>query len=173
MAGLELDTRVYRVLLGLIIGRPSNFSWLIENKVAGSGLPVGERGYRWLRDHGVSAILCLTEDTWGKAHAEKLGMQYMHIPMLNRQPEIPRKLDQAVDAITSTLNQGKSILIHCQAGQGRTGMVLAAYLIREKGLTADEAIKHVRNLRTGSLKREKQVKALHDYEEYLKIAKTS
>jgi hypothetical protein len=56
MARLELDLRTLRVLLGLILGRPSNFSWFREGKIAGSGLPVGERGYRWLREHDFGTI---------------------------------------------------------------------------------------------------------------------
>jgi len=44
------------VILGLILGRPSNFSWFREEKIAGSGLPVGERGYRWLREHDFGTI---------------------------------------------------------------------------------------------------------------------
>jgi hypothetical protein len=56
MAGLELDSRTLRVLLCPILGRPSTFSWLREGKIAGSGLPVGERGYGWLREHDFGTI---------------------------------------------------------------------------------------------------------------------
>jgi|BEDMetMinimDraft_2_1075160.scaffolds.fasta_scaffold07905_3 atypical dual specificity phosphatase len=171
MARFELDSRTLRVILGLILGRPSNFSWFREGKIAGSGLPVGEKGYRWLKDHGVSAILCLTEDAWGKQLAQKLGLEYRHLPMVNRHPEVPLKLDQAVDAIKDILLSGKKVLVHCQAGQGRTGMVLAAFLIREEGFHAQDAIDYVRKVRPGSLKRKRQVEALHEYERYLSSLK--
>jgi atypical dual specificity phosphatase len=61
----------------------------------------------------------------------------------------------------------RKVLVHCLAGMGRTGMVLAAYMIREKGMSADEALREVKRLRPGSLKRRVQNKAMRDYEAYL------
>jgi len=31
---------IYRWLYGLITGRPTNFNWIIEGKLAGSGVPL-------------------------------------------------------------------------------------------------------------------------------------
>jgi atypical dual specificity phosphatase len=50
---------------------------------------------------------------------------------------------------------------------GRTGMVLCAYLIKVKGMNADDAIKEVKRLRPGSLKRRVQIRAVREYEAYL------
>ena len=44
-----------------------------------------------------------------------------------------------------------SILVHCGMGQGRTGMLLAAYAIKYEGLSADAAIKVVRLVRPNSI----------------------
>jgi atypical dual specificity phosphatase len=170
MAGLELDSRTLRVLLGLILRRPSNFSWLREGKIAGSGLPVGERGYRWLREHGISTIITLTEEGLDQAALHRNGITNIQIPLVNRTAATPEVLSRITDTMVSELKQGKSILVHCQAGQGRTGMVLAAYLIKEEGLSADEAIREVQRLRPGSLKRDGQRLAVMAYERYLRPA---
>lgn len=167
VAELHLDSRALRIALGLILGRPSNFSWFLQDKIAASGLPVGERAYRWLGDHGVSAILCLTEDAWGEKESRNAGIEYKHIPMINKQGEIPAKLDQAVNYITESLDEGKRVLVHCQAGQGRTGMVLAAYLIKKEGYSVQDAIKYVREKRPGSLRRPNQIDSLYEYRDYV------
>lgn len=168
MALPESMPKSLRKLYSLLLGRPSNFSWLRKGRIAGSGLPFGKRSFLWLKNHGVSAILCLTEEPEGKETAEIAGLEYIHLPMINRQPEQADNLDRAVDSICQQLDKGNAILVHCQAGQGRTGMVLAAYLIREEGKTAKQSIDEVRSLRPGSLKRKAQVKAVEEYEVYVR-----
>jgi len=164
MARLEFDSRTLRVLLGLLLGRPSNFSWFREGKIAGSGLPVGERGFRWLKDHGVSTIITLTPEGLDQAALHRVGISNIKIPLINRAPATPEVLDKIVDSLVSELAQGRRVLVHCQAGQGRTGMALAAYLIREEGMTAEQAIEEVKRLRPGSLKRDVQIECLRKYE---------
>jgi atypical dual specificity phosphatase len=59
-------------------------------------------------------------------------------------------------------------MVHCAAGRGRTGTILAAYLLKENGLTADQAIKKIRKLRPGSIQSTTQEKAIFMYEKYLR-----
>jgi atypical dual specificity phosphatase len=55
------------------------------------------------------------------------------------------------------------VAVQCLAGKGRTGTVLAAYFVRQ-GLTADEAIRKVRDLRPGSVEVAEQEEAIRAYE---------
>jgi atypical dual specificity phosphatase len=107
----------------------------------------------------------LTEDEIDSAYAEKLGMKVLRLPLENMEGATPEALDKAVDLIKDD-PRGK-VLVHCLAGFGRTGMVLCAYLMREKGMSAEEAIRELKRLRPGSLKRRVQQQALLDYEGYL------
>jgi protein-tyrosine phosphatase len=59
--------------------------------------------------------------------------------------------------------EGKTILVHCLAGEGRTGCVLAAYLIKDRGVSADEAIKVLRRIKPSFVERD-QEKAVLNYE---------
>jgi atypical dual specificity phosphatase len=38
----------YRWIYGRIIGKPTNFNWLIEGKLAGGGIPMSLREIKWL-----------------------------------------------------------------------------------------------------------------------------
>jgi atypical dual specificity phosphatase len=158
-----------RKIYSLVFGKPSNFSWLRPGKLAGSGMPYGQRAFRWLRDHGVSAIITLTAEGLDERTLQQLGYTYNQQPLVNRAPADPPKLDEAVNFITSQLAEGRRVLVHCQAGQGRTGMVLAAYLVKSEGMSAEDAITEVRRLRPGSLKRAPQREAVKRYEEYLRL----
>jgi len=59
-------------------------------------------------------------------------------------------------------------MVHCAAGRGRTGTILAAYLIKRENLTADQAIKRIRSIRPGSIQSDRQELALDMYEKYIK-----
>ena len=57
---------------------------------------------------------------------------------------------------------GMAVAIHCAAGLGRTGTVLAAYFVA-KGLSAREAVERVRQLRPGSVETVEQERAIERY----------
>jgi atypical dual specificity phosphatase len=77
-------------------------------------------------------------------------------------------LDEAVNYIHNKICSGKAVLVHCAAGKGRTGAVLAAYMIKIENLTAEQAIEKIRLLRAGSVQSTTQEVALSMYERYLK-----
>jgi atypical dual specificity phosphatase len=57
--------------------------------------------------------------------------------------------------------------VHCAEGKGRTGTVLAAYLVY-KGLSTDDAIKKVREKRPGSIENMDQENAIRIFERTLR-----
>jgi protein-tyrosine phosphatase len=58
-------------------------------------------------------------------------------------------------ALLQALNSGQRVLVHCAAGLGRTGMLVAKLLVLH-GVRADEAIKQVRRARPGTIETEAQ-----------------
>jgi len=59
-----------------------------------------------------------------------------------------------------SLMNGNKIAIHCHAGRGRTGLIIAAWLIYHNNMTAKEAIKHVRSKRKGCIQSKSQEQIL-------------
>ncbi len=80
------------------------------------------------------------------------------------------QLDQILRFVEQSNAASKRVLVHCGEGKGRTGTVLAAYLI-SNGLGADEAIRVVRERRPGSIQTLEQENVLHEFEKFMKRSK--
>ena len=70
--------------------------------------------------------------------------------------------EQAVAFINRQLAQKRAVAVYCDAGLGRTGTLLAAYLISQAE-TAAGAIERIRNAKRVALETERQIQFLHEF----------
>ncbi|MBI4532211.1 MAG: dual specificity protein phosphatase family protein [Candidatus Latescibacteria bacterium] len=153
-----------------------NFSWLIEGVIAGMGRPGGygsdgqaqlQTDLRQLREHGIVGIVSLTEAPihWGTV--ERLGFDYLHIPIADMGTPTMEAIDRFIEFVERIREQKKGVVVHCVAGIGRTGMMLACYLVSQ-GKSTTRAIETVRAKRPGSMETADQELAVFDYEQHCK-----
>ena len=161
----------YRRFHGIISERPTNFSWVIEGKLAGCGLPVTEDEFKWVVDKGIKSIITVREVPLPSEWFDAGEIDYMHLRVEDFGAPTMEELDEAVDFIDKKIRTGKPVLVHCAAGKGRTGAVLAAYMVKKQNLTAKQAIEKLRFMRPGSVQSITQETALSMYEKYLEIKK--
>jgi atypical dual specificity phosphatase len=154
-----------------------NFYWLYEGGVAGSARPGGETGrqrtipegetlgqsldddLRWLKEQGIGAILSLTEIPLPADALDRHALAALHLPIDDQ--TAPTQIDflAALDFIDQQRVAGRAVLVHCRIGEGRTGSILAAYLIRQ-GATAEQALAQLRAIRPGAISAPSQQDAL-------------
>jgi atypical dual specificity phosphatase len=151
---------------------PFNFSFVWENLVAGSGHP-GSGGelissLSSLREEGIQAIVTLTEEPLELPALREFGFAYLHAPVGDFTAPTQQQIDQVVKFIDHELEQNHGALLHCRAGIGRTGTMLACYLV-SKGLDPAEAIEQVRESRPGSCEVYAQEYAVHQYARRLRL----
>jgi len=144
---------------------PRNFSWLIESKLAGCGRPESEAELEGLTREGVKAIVSLTGTPLYPEPVNRLGFEYLHSHISGALS--PIQLHDIIQFIEEQNAQSKPVAVHCAEGKGRTGTVLAAYLVY-KGLSADDAIKKVRETRPGSIENLDQENAIREFERTLR-----
>lgn len=142
---------------------PFGFSWVEPPHLAALGRPDSAADLAWLREQGVQMLVSLTEDPLPRTWVNDAGLMAVHIPVIDMSPPTERQLALAVDTIGRAKRSGMGVAVHCTAGLGRTGTVLAAYFV-SAGLTASEAIRKVRELRPGSVETFEQEQAVMEWE---------
>ena len=95
-------------------------------------------------------------------------MNYLHV--LSNDMSVPEfdDLVHAVDFIHSRITNNEPVLVHCLAGMGRTGVILACYLVKYQKMSASEAIEKVREERPGSIQSYPQEEIIFQFEKSLK-----
>ena len=140
---------VWRKVHGTVTGSPDKFSWLIENKLAGSGVPPSINEVQWIIEQGVKSIVTIREepleDIWTK------DVNYLHVHSNDMGVPEFDDLVSTVDFIHRRITNNEPVMVHCLAGMGRTGTLLACYLIKYQKMSADDAIQKVREERPGSI----------------------
>jgi atypical dual specificity phosphatase len=154
-----------------MMDRPTNFSWVVEGKLAGCGLPVSGDEFEWLVDQGIKSVVTVREVALPSDWFDGSDIGYLHLQVEDFGAPTIEELDQAVDFIDQQIGSGRPVMVHCAAGKGRTGAVLAAYLVKKQNLTAEQAITKLRGMRPGSVQSVTQETAVAMYEKYLKSKK--
>jgi atypical dual specificity phosphatase len=142
--------------------KPTGFVWIEKGKLAGSGYPASRGQLEWLITHGIEVILTLTENPLPYEWLEGLPLKMEHIAMKDHASPDVATLEKAVSFLRGQLNEGRAVLVHCLAGEGRTGCVLAAYLVKERAVGAIEAIRTIQRLKPAFVERS-QGKAISEY----------
>ena len=141
------------------------FYWVIDNVLAGCSRPgVGrdadvDRDLSALRRHGIGALLTLTETGLPRGALERHGIRGLHLPVDDFHAPTTTQMLDALAFLDDARAAGTAVAVHCLAGQGRTGTVLAAYLIRG-GLSSEQAINEVRTICPGAIESSPQTAAL-------------
>ena len=151
----------WRKVHGIVTGRPDNFSWLIEGKLAGSAIPTSKDEVKWLQEQGVKSIVTIREESLDENWINE--MNYLHV--LSDDMGVPSfdDLKSSVDYVHKRIQNKEPVLVHCLAGLGRTGTILACYLIKYEKMSAEDAIQHVREKRHGSIQSYVQEEMIFQY----------
>ena len=156
---------VWRKVHGTVTGRPDKFSWLIKNKLAGSGIPTSINEVQWVLDQGIKSIVTIREEPLDESWTRDIN--YLHV--LSNDMGVPEFNDliHAVDFIHRRITSNEPVLVHCLAGMGRTGVILACYLVKYQNMSADEATQKVRKERPGSIQSYPQEEIIFRFEKFL------
>jgi atypical dual specificity phosphatase len=143
-----------------------HFSWLVENKLAALSYPEAEDAFTLLYGLGIRALLNLSEVPYPFDPRKKFNLFSEYLPITDFTAPSLDQIDQGLAIISSYLEKDLPIAVHCVAGLGRTGTLLACYLVKQ-GQTAEQATASIREWRPGSIEILEQEVIVAEYEKHI------
>ena len=142
-----------------------NFSWILEGALAAAQGPVSQRDLMFLKLQEVKAVIRMETDT---ISGENLELADMFEPVEDGQPPTLEQIGRMTHFIEAQIETWEHpVVVTCYAGLGRTGTVLACYMVYV-GYEPAAAIEYIRRQRPGSIQTAVQEAAVHQYSEQLK-----
>jgi protein-tyrosine phosphatase len=137
---------------------PDNLFWIRASSSGRLAVAPRPRGGDWLADDiatwrrmGVDVVVSLLTPEEVYAFELELeqevcrvyGIKFFSLRIVDRNvPSNPEEFSELVKTLSSHLQQGKTVAIHCRQGIGRSGLIAIALLVQE-GSQIDEAIRIV------------------------------
>jgi protein-tyrosine phosphatase len=136
--------------------------WINSDSPGKLAIAARPRGDDWLEDDilnlkkvGVDVIVCLLEEDelqeLGLAQEEPLcksnGVTFISFPIQDYfVPESVSRTKEVCLELSEYLNQGKSVVIHCRQGIGRSS-IIAAVVLKSMGMTINDALEKISKAR--------------------------
>lgn len=128
---------------------------VLPNKLYGMPVPE-EKDLQNLSDTGIRSIVCLLEDNNKIDNYTSNGFESLWLPIPDNEAPTLNQVNKLVEFIDLQNQKNNTVAIHCKGGRGRTGTMIASYLI-SKGATFDEAISKIEENQPNAIKKECQL----------------
>lgn len=149
---------------------PRGFKWIVPGRVGSTPLPGAvvdiDHDLASLRVVGVTSLITLTRRDLPQDSLRRHGLRNLHLPIYDRDAPAPWQMRMLARRMTTMLERGEVLAVHCRAGIGRTGTILAGWLIAE-GLTAGAALDRIRRIDPAFVQTDEQEEFLHAFEAHL------
>lgn len=141
---------------------PPGFTWIDRPRLAALARPRSADDLAWLRRNGIEVLVSLTEEPLPRNWLNDAGLLAVSVPVPDMAAPSLRQLDHILATVKRANESNMGVAVHCAAGLGRTGTVLAAYFVTT-GLAPRDALRKVRELRPGSVETLDQERAVEQY----------
>jgi protein-tyrosine phosphatase len=157
---LPAQTDLWWVIPGRLAGTSMPFVHPERHEAAGSALDAFADELPALWHAGIRAVVSLLNMRSAQAAYTSAGFSYLCLPITDGLAPSMEQFQTFMDFTQQQHALGHAVAVHCVAGIGRTGTMLAGHLITS-GVEPEKAISQVRELRPGAVETFAQMRFLH------------
>jgi len=155
------------VIPGVLAGMSMPFVHLDRRMNSGGPLTAYDDDLPVLHSAGVRAVVSLLNIPSDAMVYETAGFAFLCLPVPDGGAPTVEQADEFVHFVRSQRSGQRAVAVHCEAGLGRTGTMLAVYLITQ-GENAESAIRRVRDVERVAVETAQQIRFLEGYEKRIK-----
>lgn len=144
-----------RAAVRMLLRLSDHGTWVAEG-VIGCGYPRTERALAALSRRGVRVLINLHERPQDPRRLARQGIREIHLPVEDFSAPDAGQIERGLAEIFEARSVGEVVAVHCGGGLGRTGTLLACYLVCTEGLGAQGTIERIRRMRPGSVETDAQ-----------------
>jgi atypical dual specificity phosphatase len=133
---------------------------VLANKLYGMPAPKKE-DLQDLSNAGIKSIVCLLEDNSNIQNYNESGFKNLWLPVADDKAPTFEQVEKLVEFIDEQNKNNNPVAIHCQGGKGRTGTLIASYLIA-KGASFEEAMNQIEDNQPNAIKKDFQINFLKE-----------
>lgn len=136
------------------------YNWITDGKLMASVYPKEIEYLEFLKDlENIETVINLAESPWPNEWIWGTGISCHHIPIIDMSIPTEDQVKSIIRIIDGSLGP---VMVHCAAGIGRTGTLMALYLV-DHGMGPKKAIELVRQKRNGSIQTAAQESMIYDW----------
>jgi protein-tyrosine phosphatase len=115
---------------------------------------------------GIRAVVGLLNIPSDAAVFETAGFAFLCLPVPDGGSPTLEQATEFVRFVNEQRQLQRPVAVHCEAGLGRTGTMLAVYLIAQ-GDSAEAAIRRIREVEKGAVETSRQIQFLEQFEQQI------
>jgi len=162
MSNPQKGTLLWWVIPGVLAGMPMPFIHPERRLNSGGALNAYGDELPDLHSAGVRAVVGLLNIPSDAAVFESAGFAFLCLPVPDGGAPTPEQATEFVRFVNEQRTAQRPVAVHCEAGLGRTGTMLAVYLIAQ-GAAAEEAILRIREVEKVAVETPGQIRFLEQF----------
>jgi hypothetical protein len=162
MSSAQKVNMLWWVIPGVLAGMPMPFIHPERRMAGGGALSAFDDELPALHAAGVRAVVSLLNISSDESVYKSAGFAFLCLPVSDGGAPTMEQAQEFVRFVTEQRAAQRPIAVHCEAGIGRTGTLLATYLISQ-GESAESAIQRVRAAERVAVETPRQIQFLEEY----------
>lgn len=123
------------------------FYWVRKNILAGSSRPRSVEDLQFIANQGIKRIISISGPEKIKALAEGLPIEIIPMEFENYMTPTEKQQKKFFSLMEQSIKEKKPVLVHCQMGCGRTGLLLTSYVMKFENKEFNESLFEIRKIR--------------------------